>query len=321
MEKLAFILSVSFGSLLLGFMFKYFSENSGYPSNSRISWLSKYLKLLALVVLFPIPIINSFWNLSLVTGGLLYLPFLGVLHLIIGAAASIALCIYWDIPSYRAASVFTSSMFTNFGSFGGFISFVLFGNRGFMIVQLFTIFEIFIYYVVGFPLSDQISKGALKSFHLDLSNLKDKPLAFVPIFSIGLGLFLNNSGLEPSPFFGNFAALMVPLVTGILGFSIGMTVRVNTIKDYTREIALVVAVKFLIVPLILIPLGYALGLHTIMEAIPLKVVAVMAFMPVAFHALVPPVLYGFDLDMANSAWIVTTGITLGLVFPILYLFL
>jgi predicted permease len=41
-------------------------------------------------------------------------------------------------------------------------------------------------------------------------------------------------------------------------------------------------------------------------------------MPTAFMALVPPVLYGFDLDLANSAWLVTT-LALLIVFPILFL--
>ena len=41
-------------------------------------------------------------------------------------------------------------------------------------------------------------------------------------------------------------------------------------------------------------------------------------MPVAFNALVPPSIFGFDLDLANSAWIVTTGL-LAVIVPVLYL--
>ena len=40
-------------------------------------------------------------------------------------------------------------------------------------------------------------------------------------------------------------------------------------------------------------------------------------MPVAFNALVPPAIFGFDLDLANSAWIVTTA-SLIVIVPALY---
>jgi predicted permease len=43
-------------------------------------------------------------------------------------------------------------------------------------------------------------------------------------------------------------------------------------------------------------------------------------MPVAFNALVPPVVYGFDLDLANSAWIITT-LGLLVILPVLYVLL
>ena len=57
-----------------------------------------------------------------------------------------------------------------------------------------------------------------------------------------------------------------------------------------------------------------------MAGLPFKVLVVVSFMPVAFNALVPPALYGFDLDLANSAWIVTT-LALLVIVPGLYLVL
>jgi hypothetical protein len=43
-------------------------------------------------------------------------------------------------------------------------------------------------------------------------------------------------------------------------------------------------------------------------------------MPVAFMAMVPPTLYDLDVDLANAAWLVTTGL-LVVVVPALWLFL
>jgi predicted permease len=54
--------------------------------------------------------------------------------------------------------------------------------------------------------------------------------------------------------------------------------------------------------------------------LPLKVVALLAFMPVGVIALVPPTLYGGDLDLANSGWLATTAAILGIL-PLLVLVL
>ena len=49
----------------------------------------------------------------------------------------------------------------------------------------------------------------------------------------------------------------------------------------------------------------------------MMVLVIVSVMPVAFNALVPPVVYGFDLDLANSAWIVTT-LGLIVILPVIY---
>jgi len=71
-------------------------------------------------------------------------------------------------------------------------------------------------------------------------------------------------------------------------------------------------IKFALVPAVVIPAGWALGLGGLDGALPLRVVALLAFMPVGFYALIPPTLYGADLDLANSSWLATTAATLGI---------
>ena len=46
-------------------------------------------------------------------------------------------------------------------------------------------------------------------------------------------------------------------------------------------------------------------LNGIAGGLPLKAVLVLSSMPVAFNALVPPSLYGLDLDLANSCFLVS----------------
>ncbi len=76
-------------------------------------------------------------------------------------------------------------------------------------------------------------------------------------------------------------------------------------------------IKFLIVPAVMIPVGLLFGLHTVSDGVPFKMLVVLSVMPVAFNALVPPAIFGFDLDLANSAWVVTTA-SLIVIVPVLY---
>jgi len=72
-------------------------------------------------------------------------------------------------------------MFTNLSIFGGFIAFVLCRDLGFLVVQLFTMFEVFIYYVIGFPVSHQINRGAIRTLRFNFAWIREQPVAFVPI--------------------------------------------------------------------------------------------------------------------------------------------
>lgn len=320
MERLFFILGVSFGSLALGYVVQRIFVGSLSGSFDRVVRISGVMKIFALVGLQPIPIINSFWRLSLGDARLLSLPLLGALSLVVGGTAAIVYIRVFRIPPYQAGSVFTSGMFTNIGIFGALIGYVLYGPIGFTVVQLFRVFEEIIYYAVGFPLSQQISKGALDNFRFNWRLLTDRPLIAVPIGAIVLGSALKWVGLTPPDLLADVSGVIVPVMTAVLGFAIGVTLRITKISDYRRQVFMVLSIKYLIIPAIIIPLALAFGLRGLMDGIPFKMVTIISFLPTAFIALVPPVLYKFDLDLANSAWLVTT-LALLVVFPILYFIL
>ena len=50
----------------------------------------------------------------------------------------------------------------------------------------------------------------------------------------------------------------------------------------------------------------AAGMNSVMGGLPMIIAVIAAAMPVGFNALVPPVVYGFDIDIANSAWVIST---------------
>ena len=94
--------------------------------------------------------------------------------------------------------------------------------------------------------------------------------------------------------------------------------RFGKMRGYLEEAAVISLIKFILVPSTVFLLGSWLGLGGVDGGLPLKTALVLASMPVAFTAMVPPTIYELDTDLANTAWFVTTMLLL-LVVPGLWL--
>ncbi|MBA7554063.1 hypothetical protein ES705_46675 [subsurface metagenome] len=82
--------------------------------------------------------------------------------------------------------------------------------------------------------------------------------------------------------------------------------KFNKARQYLKESILIAGIKFLIVPVVMVSIGFLLGYHQINDGMPLKVILILSSAPVAFHSLIPPSQYGLNLDLANSCWAFTT---------------
>jgi predicted permease len=317
MDRLFFILSFSIGSIAIGYAIQVALLRSGAVKRDLLLHISKYFKLTAFFFLHPVAIVGTFWKLSLSDVQLIFFPILGAFSVLMSGAIALMFIRALKIPPKRAASVFTSGMFTNLLTFGGLIGYVLFSDPGYVLAQLFNMFVSICYYLIGYPISNNISQGASSVVRLDLKILKRNPLLFVPISAIAVGLILNTVGVHRPDFYDSLIGVLIPCISALLGVSIGISLRFAKVREYRMEVGLVMLIKFLIVPAVMIPLGLLLGLRTISDGIPFKMLVVLSFMPVAFNALVPPAIFGFDLDLANSAWIVTTA-SLIVIVPVLY---
>jgi len=313
MSRLVFILVVCFGSLTAGYLFR----NLGWAPESTLRRISDRTKIVCLVFLLPIPIFLSFWRLSGAPPQLAAFPVLGALAIILGAVGSLACIRLFHLPPRQAGALLCCGMFSNLGLFGCLISLVLFGEPGYAMAQLFSMFEVLLYYGVGFPLAQQMGAGTLTGLRLDLRSLRRNRPAFVPLAAVLLGGGMNLAGVPCPAALDGVTGFLVPCITGALGLAIGVTVRLARVRDYWPEVRMVMAVKFGLIPAVLLPAGLLLGLHRIMGGAPFQVLAVLSFMPSAFLALVPPVLYDLDLDLANSGWLVST-LALLVILPALF---
>ena len=93
--------------------------------------------------------------------------------------------------------------------------------------------------------------------------------------------------------------------------------KLNVINKYIKEGIALCLIKFVVVPIVITSFSYFLGLGEIHNGLVLKVIFLLAAMPSAVSSLIPPQLFQLDIDLANSNWIVNTGV-LFLMLPILY---
>ena len=118
---------------------------------------------------------------------------------------------------------------------------------------------------------------------------------------------LNRLGVPRPAVCGIIASASMVLGTALLLAAIGMGLRLSSLGAYRREALGVAAIKFVGVPLVVAGLAWTIGYGAIDGGLPLKTVLIVSAMPVAMNALMPPSLYGLDLDLANACWIFSTA--------------
>jgi len=282
--------------------------------------LPKYLVIVRNIVLLginPLIVMASFWAVSLNDIRLLSLPLLGFFAMVLGGGVGLAASRLLKHDKQKTGAMFVSASFTNLGTFGGLICFALWGEKSFAFVALYKLFEELYYYLFGYPIAksfgikDNQAKNKLKSILTD-------PYILVYFFSILIGCILNVSGIKRPSVLGDINSTLIPITSVLLVSTVGYSMKFGKLRIYLKECFVVSAVKFLITPAVIILAAVIIGLPTLENSLVFQVVIVLSFMPTAFNALIPPQIYGLDKDLANSAWLFTTGMQVVIV-PILSL--
>ncbi len=320
MGQLIFVLVVSIGSIAVGYAMQHVLTGFRVAGATGLGAISRVLKLAAFFFLNPVAILSTFWGLALPSPSVLAFPFLGLLSVVLGAAGAMAAIRLFRVPPEQAASVFTCGVFSNVVTFGGLIAYTMFAEAGYGLAQLFTVLMSPAYYMIGYPVSSNIARGEERVLRVSSENLKENPYLVIPLIAIGAGILLRVWGPARPEVLTHVVAVLVPCVAAMLGIAIGLTLRFSLIGGYRRDILIVLVIRHALVPLVMIPLAAVLGFGSVGDGLALKTVVILSVMPVAFNALVPPAIYGFDLDLANSAWIASTS-TLVVALPVLFLVL
>ena len=282
----------------------------------------KRLQKAALLFFNPVAILGATWVADIHNIKIVALPFLGLTALVSGGCLAFATSRLLQLNRKQTGAYIVCGGFTNIGSLGALFCFMFLGEQGFALVPFYKLFEESLYYAVGFPAAKSFSNDLSEtpSFFQRLKNALSDIFVLVAVSSIGIGLLLNLFGVPRPAIYANVNAVFIPLAALLLLVSIGMAMRFSSVRTFFVPGLIIALIKFLIIPVTIVGLGLTLGLHRLDNGLPLKVMLILASMPVGFIAMVPPTIYDLDIDLANACWLITNALLL-LQVPMLLLFI
>ncbi len=282
--------------------------------------LRLWLQRAALLCLNPITVIGAIWIIRFDHSRITLLPILGLFAVFSGGFWAVALSRLLRHDDSRRGSTFVCGAITNVGSIGGLTCYLFLGETGYALAPFYTLFVPLAQYCVGFSVA-KLYSPMFATADPPLAPLKKivvDPFILVSMASTLAGCLVNVSGVTRPTFWKGLNQVAIPLSTTLLLISAGLTMRVSSMTRYRLECAAMAGIKFVLLPSVVTFSGFLLGFREIMDGIPLKILLILSCMPVGFLALVPPVLYQLDVDLANSCWLFTTGLLI-IVLPGLYL--
>ena len=319
MEKLYFSLILILSALFSGYLLQRVQLAGIINLNIEIAVLRKTLQKIGLLFFMPVSFLGAVWVVSFNDLRVVLLPIIGVIALLAGGGLGLLSARVLKVSNEQKGVLYCCGSFTNIGAIGGLVCFMFLGEAGFALVALYKMFEEITYYTIGFPIAryyggSDLAQGSIVQRILGV--LKD-PFVATILSAFFLGLFFNLAGVNRPLIMEKITALFVPMGTFVLIFSIGLGMRFTRVAEHLMKCIAVAIIKFLCIPLLACTIAYYFGLQHVSGGLPLKVVIILSSMPVAFNALVAASIFDLDLDLANSLWLVTTGL-LVFVLPWLY---
>ncbi|MCQ2444420.1 MAG: hypothetical protein MJ061_02885 [Mailhella sp.] len=317
MDRLLLSLAIIFVSLIAGYSFRQWVVSGRSPITEAVLGKMRIaIQKIAMFWLIPVSAMLSLWGLKTPDGRLLALPFLGLTAWILGGAAAIFLSRMMRLPRRQTGSMFCCGTFTNIGAVGSLVAVLLYGETAIAVASLYRLCEEVFYFAVAYPIAKWFSLPEEETIGFSLRGFRFEPVLKVVLCAIALGIGLNFAGVHrPAPLGDVSAGFMIAGTVCFL-LSIGMGLRISRLSCYFRHSLAISAIKFAGIPAVITLLAMLCGLGGIDGGLPLRVVVILASMPVAMNALIPPSLFDLDLDLANACWVYTT-LELVIVLPVL----
>jgi hypothetical protein len=266
-----------------------------------------------LICLEPLIALWSIWGLSL---NLTYiaLPISGFFLVLAGGVLGYLFMPFVRLQGKSKATFIISSSLANHGfTMGGFLCYLFLGERGLGLALIFTsYFMPYIFFVV-FPYARSLSskeRFGIKFLQENIINIQNMPL-----YAIIVALCLQLFGIKrPNIFFPIDVILLISV--GMYYFALGINFNVKNIFSCFRENVSIIAIKFLLIPLMtLITLKF---IH--LDNLVAEVILIESFMPAAIYSVVASVLFNLDAKLATNLFVINTIVFIAFAFPAFFIF-
>jgi predicted permease len=316
-EEFIFSIIIIIFGLFIGNRLRWMEKQDRISSAISLENIMGWMTKTVFIIINPLIMIGAFWNVILVDAKMFLLPLLGILSLILGGLFAVGISKIQNLDRSKTGSMFVSGSFSNMGNFGTLFCFMFLGEESLVFVAMFRLLEEFVYYSFGFPIAKLYGKDESVRQRIFVKLLTD-PFIMATLLAILIGGTLNFSPIVRPEYYGSLLDVLVPLGTVLLVITVGYNMRITALHGYIKESFSISAVKFIMVPLCIVPIAYLFGIGNLYDGMVLKVILILTVMPPAFVSLVPPKLYGLNIDLANASWLINTALII-LLLPALYL--
>ena len=246
--KTFFVLVI--GTLSGYFLQKISDKKPQFSFNKRK--LSILLQKIAMLGIVSITYIGSLWIFNIENlSKIISMPFVGALSTIVGGVFALMVARYRQYRDLDKGSMFCCGYFSNTVTLGGMICFFYLGEEGYALIPIFTFFVRILYYGLGYPIAHMYSESFVKQKEITqriIQVIKD-PFFYVGLGSIMVGVLLNISSWQRPEVYGIVNAILIPINTFILLFSIGLSLKLRSVFCYIKSCLYITIIKFIAVPL------------------------------------------------------------------------
>lgn len=319
MQSLVFTFAVILASLCAGYGVQVAHRRGALLVGRDLLALRRRMQSCALFFCMPLSAMLSLWGLPSLAPIYALFPLLGLLTWVTGSLSGLAVAKVLGLNRAQSGSVFCCASLSNIAGIGGLVCVLFLGEQSIALVALYRMCEEFYYFGIVYPVARSFGEQhSPVNIVVALRRLARDKVIMLILLSLSLGLSLNLLGIPRPAGGGHLAAGIMIFATMLFLSAIGMSLRISRMGLYTRQWIGVSCCKFVCVPLCVGTVAWLCGLGAVENALPLKVVLILSAMPVAMNALVPPTLFGLDVDLANTCWLGTTA-ALVVVLPVIML--
>jgi len=296
---------------------------SGYIASNRFSFPEKFAKTIMTFILISfdwIIVLLVIWRMEL-TRQLFWVPVVGVVLMLTIVGLSAVIFSFFRLQRKSFLSLVLTAGLSNLGFTGGaFVSYIFFGIPALAIANIYLILWQPAVFFIFFPILKLNERRiADTNAKFDLRGFLD--IRFIILPAIAVALLLNLTNVQFPQFVNKLRIIdvLVYVASTLSFFAIGLQVNLSRLKNYKRLYFPLSAVKFILTPAVALLLLWILALMGCdLTGLMKKVILIMALTPTAIFAVAMSNIFDLDGPLASAIWVVTHGIFIILIIPLLF---